>query len=428
MGCVARTLLSDATGVPVGVRPTERRYLPLMSVLLLVISLIALTLGWNAVRTRPGRLGPLWLPAFLTGELAPFLAVGQAVLLGGFWAAGWAGGWTGWTATVALGGSIVLLAVNHTRGFGSKRAVEQAVADVAGLPIALPRVRWTRLLRPYPTPPRSVVIVRDVAYGPDPSHRLDRFSAADAGDLGPVLLQVHGGGWTGGRRDRQARPLMHRMAAAGWVVYSISYRLSPKATFPDHLVDVKRAIAWIRTHGREHGADPSFVAITGGSAGGQLAALAALTADRTDYQPGFESADTSVQACVPLYGVHDLLDGAGTRPKWPYLAGYVLKAEPADNPALWDSASPIHSARRERPPFFILHGSADSLVDRGESRRLAAALRATGPAPVGLAEIPGATHGFDSLHSLRSVRAVDGIQVVLERLRKRAVHHREPVS
>jgi acetyl esterase/lipase len=292
--------------------------------------------------------------------------------------------------------------------------VEQAVAGVVGESVRLPRARVTRLLRPYPSLPRRVVVIRDIAYGPDRSHRLDRFSLRGGSAPGPVLLQIHGGGWTVGRRDQQARPLMHRMAAAGWVVYSISYRLSPRATFPDHLIDVKRAIAWIREHGPGHGADPSFLAVTGGSAGGQLAALAALTAGESAYQPGFEDLDTTVQACVPFYGVHDLLDRSGTRPKWPYLSSHVMKSEPADEPGAWSQASPVQSVRADRPPFLMFHGSYDTLVRPGESRRLAAALRESGSAPVGLAEIPGATHVFDTVHSLRSERAVDGAQIVLE--------------
>jgi acetyl esterase/lipase len=94
----------------------------------------------------------------------------------------------------------------------------------------------------------------------------------------------------------------------------------------------------------------------------------------------------------------------------------VLKAEPSADPALWESASPVRAAAPGYPPFLILHGDADTLVRPGESRRLAAALQAQGPGPVGLAEIPGATHGFDAVHSLRAERAVDGIQVLLERL------------
>ena len=97
----------------------------------------------------------------------------------------------------------------------------------------------------------------------------------------------------------------------GWVGFNIDYRLSPAATFPDHLVDVKRAIAWVREHAAEYGADPDFVCLTGGSAGGHLCALAALTADDPAYQPGFEDADTSVAAAVPFYGVYDLTDSEG---------------------------------------------------------------------------------------------------------------------
>ena len=387
-----------------------------MTVLLLCLAAVAAAFSWNAVRTRRGRFGPLWFPALLTGELAPFHAAAQAAVAGGFWLAGWAGGWAGRVALALFGASIVLLAVNHLRGLGARRAVAQAVGTAVGEPVRLSRLRPGRLLRPYPSPPPGVAVERNRPYGPDPSHRFDRFSPAKTGERLPVVLQVHGGGWTGGRRDQQARPLMHRMAAAGWAVYSISYRLSPRATFPDHLIDVKRAIAWIREHAEAEGLDPSFVAVTGGSAGGQLAALAALTSGRPEYQPGFEQADTSVQACIPLYGVHDLLDRTGRQPKWPYLARYVLKADPAADPALWERASPVRSAAPGHPPFLIIHGDADTLVRPGESRRLAAALRAQGTGAVGLAEIPGATHGFDALHSVRAERAVDGIQLFLDRL------------
>ena len=77
-------------------------------------------------------------------------------------------------------------------------------------------------------------------------------------------------------KDDQGKPLAHRMAAHGWVVVSANYRLSPRFAWPDHIVDVKAAIRWIKEHGAEYGADPDFIAITGGSAGGHLAALAAI--------------------------------------------------------------------------------------------------------------------------------------------------------
>src|SRR5690349_8356251 len=99
---------------------------------------------------------------------------------------------------------------------------------------------------------------------------------------------------------------MNRMAQLGWVCVSVNYRLAPKYLFPTQIVDVKRAIAWVHDNIKEYGGDSSYVVITGGSAGGHLAALAALTPGLDDFQPGFEDADTSVSACVPFYGVYDL--------------------------------------------------------------------------------------------------------------------------
>jgi acetyl esterase/lipase len=243
----------------------------------------------------------------------------------------------------------------------------------------------------------------------------DRYRRQEPSEPAPVLVQVHGGGWTGGRRGWQGRPLVHRLALQGWVVFDLEYRLSPRATFPDQLVDLKRALAWIRASAAEHGADPSFLAVAGGSAGGHLAALAALTAGDPVYQPGFPEADTSIQACLPVYGVHDLLDGAG-RPKWPYLASHVLKVTPEADPEAWRRASPARCARPERPPFLLAHGGAGSLVRPEESRLLAAALRAAGGPAVGYAEFPGATHGFESLHSVRGERFAEGSALVLNGL------------
>ncbi|EUA50325.1 alpha/beta hydrolase fold family protein [Mycobacterium xenopi 3993] len=82
----------------------------------------------------------------------------------------------------------------------------------------------------------------------------------------------------GGKRH-QAYPLMSHLVELGWVCVAINYRLSPRSTWPDHIVDVKRALAWTKTHIAEYGGDPDWIAITGGSAGGHLSALAALTAN-----------------------------------------------------------------------------------------------------------------------------------------------------
>ena len=101
----------------------------------------------------------------------------------------------------------------------------------------------------------------------------------------PVLVQVHGGAWVIGNKDQQAMPLMAHLADRGWICVSINYRLSPRATWPDHIVDVKRALAWVKDHIADYGGDPDFVAITGGSAGGHPCSLAALTPNEPEFQP-----------------------------------------------------------------------------------------------------------------------------------------------
>src|SRR5205823_6138813 len=137
--------------------------------------------------------------------------------------------------------------------------------------------------------------------------------------------------------------------------------LSPRATFPDQLVDVKRAIAWVREHADAYAVDPSFIAITGGSAGATLATLAALTPGEAALQPGFEHADTSVAAFVALHGVYDLLDEEDLRPSvvMNALERRVFKARCREAPDLFRAASPLYHAHAQAPPAFVIHGDID---------------------------------------------------------------------
>ena len=137
------------------------------------------------------------------------------------------------------------------------------------------------------------------------------------------MIQVHGGGWLSGSRYEQGIPLLNHLAALGWVGFNIDYRLSPQATWPDHIVDVKRAIAWVRENADDLGIDPAMICITGGSAGGHLTALAGLSENDPAFQPGFEQADTSVAAAVPFYGVYDLTDAGGVY--YPEMADWVFE-------------------------------------------------------------------------------------------------------
>ena len=227
----------------------------------------------------------------------------------------------------------------------------------------------------------------------------------------PVLVQIPGGAWVIGMRRPQAYPLMSHLAARGWVCVSIGYRVSPRHTWPDHIVDVKRALAWVKENIARYGGDPDFVAITGGSAGGHLSALAALTPNDPKFQPGFEDADTSVAAAVPVYGRYDWFstEGEGRSEFVGLLEKFVVKRKFATHRNVYLDASPIRRLRADAPPFFILHGHDDSLIPVGEAREFAEELRAVSKSPVAYAELPNAQHAFDIFGSPRGHQSAEAV-------------------
>lgn len=194
----------------------------------------------------------------------------------------------------------------------------------------------------------------DIPYGPGGRENLlDIWRRPDLapGRRAPVLIQVPGGAWTINGKRPQAYPLMSRMVELGWICVSINYSKSPRCTWPAHIVDVKRAIAWVRENIADYGGDPDFITITGGSAGAHLAALAALSANDPALQPGFESADTAVQAAAPYYGVYDLTNAENMHEMMmPFLEHFVMRSRYVDNPGLFKAASPISYVHSEAPP------------------------------------------------------------------------------
>jgi acetyl esterase/lipase len=261
--------------------------------------------------------------------------------------------------------------------------------------------------------------VRNLAYGPAGERNLlDIYRPMRAHSQSmPVLLQVHGGGWTMGDKAQQALPLMHYLAVRGWICVAINYRLGPSSRYPDFLVDVKKAIAWIRENIAQFGGDEGFIAITGGSAGGHLASLAALTPNEPDLQPGFESVDTSVATAVTLYGRYDFLDRGGYcagSDLLQILAANVMPCSLEQDPALWERASPLSRVRPDSPPFFVVHGSHDCLIPVGEGTEFVQRLRGVSRAPVLYAELFGADHGYDFANSLWTAHTVRAIHRFLE--------------
>ncbi len=262
---------------------------------------------------------------------------------------------------------------------------------------------------------RYVTKTSTVRYGPYGGANLaDIWRRADlpADGKAPVLLQVPGGAWSIGMRRPQAYPLLSHLAERGWVCVSIAYRVSPRNTWPDHIVDVKRALAWVKENIAEYGGDPDFVAITGGSAGGHLTALTALTPGAPEFQPGFEDADTSVVAAVPVYGRYDWYsdEGAGRREFLAFLRRLVTKVDIRTHRQVYIDASPIDRVHPDAPPFFVLHGADDSIIPVPEGREFVEALRAVSSDTVAYAEIPHAQHAFDFFGSPRGYYTAQAIE------------------
>ena len=280
--------------------------------------------------------------------------------------------------------------------------------------------------RPMATPHPGVEVIKHIPYGPaGVRQQLDIYRPSQLPAQGcPVLLQIHGGAWMMGDKGSQAQPLMYHLASRGWICVAANYRLSPSVGFPTHLEDCKRALCWVRERGRDYGMNPDFVAVTGGSAGGHLSALMGLTANRPEFQADNPATDTSVQACIPFYGVYDFLVRYDQHPNRRvyerFLTGKVLHESVRDNPALWDLASPVAQIHPDAPPFMVLHGTHDSLAAVAEGRVFSAKLREVSQQPVVYVEMPGAEHAWEIVHSLRTEHTIDGVHRFLEWVR--AVH------
>ena len=401
----------------------------------LAVSLIGATFSWNAHRPLL-RSRTLSAPSFMAGWLTDELAwqhlvwqIGATIL---FVAGGALAAWPGWLGLAITLGSWWGLVALIRRARSARGTLEASLREVLG-PAARPldEPSLGRLALPFQRSEPGVEIARDIPYVPDddPRHRLDvyyptgaRSATGDARDPRPVLLQVHGGAWVIGHKAQQALPLMFHMAARGWVCVSANYRLSPRATFPDHLVDLKRAISWIRSNIADYGGDPALVCVTGGSAGGHLSSMLALTANDPEYQPGFETVDTSVAACVPFYGVYDFGNQYGLQPHdglLRLLERSVMKQALEGNPDAFRSASPLARVHPDAPPFFPIHGSLDGLAPVAEARRFVEELRAISKAPVAYAELTGAQHAFEIFHSIRTSYTIRAVEQFLEWVRLR---------
>jgi len=218
----------------------------------------------------------------------------------------------------------------------------------------------------------------------------------------PLILWIHGGGWSFG--DRKS-PIMLWQVDRGYALASVEYRLSDEKTkggsFPGNIIDCKDALIYLRQNAAKYGYDSARVIAAGDSAGGHLAALMGTSAGHADWEP--EGTDCSVQAVVDYYGAVSVANVKD----WPACAeddmpvsliaegmlGAPIRSVRGRMKAA--AANPITYISGNEPPFLILHGDSDTVVPYVQSVYLRDALEAAG-GKVALHRVFGGDHCFES--------------------------------
>jgi acetyl esterase/lipase len=357
-----------------------------LAILLLLLA-IAAAVPLPAKYAHPTLVIPFALGSMLGQIVALPLLIASGVL------AAVTGSPAAWIFAAAAG----LLALAHWRNRHAGRLLLRATGQ------AQVRIPLLAGINPFATGRSNVRRIKNICYGEFGKRNfLDVIVPKECASAAmPVLIHIHGGAWVTGDTNQQAKPLLHYLASRGWMCVDVTYRLGPAHRGPDWIVDVLKAIAWVKEHAREYGGDPDRVALTGGSAGGHLTALAALAHDDPAFKPGFEHADCRVTAAVPMYGFYDFLDRNGhygykeNSALVRFLADKVMPGRPETCPELWSAVSPFNRLRDDAPPMLIVHGSGDSLLPLEDARDFAEALRVRSKAPVRYVELPGTQHAFD---------------------------------
>ncbi|WP_193105399.1 alpha/beta hydrolase [Brachybacterium sp. FME24] len=270
----------------------------------------------------------------------------------------------------------------------------RVIVRTVGVPVGSRPFRGASVL-PFLRPTRLVERISNIPYAPGGQHHLlDLSRRRDLTGPAPVLIYLHGGGYVGGDKHFESGPLRQRMAQRGWIVLSANYSLRPQSAWPEHLVDVKRVLAWVHAHAEEFDMDGTTLVVAGSSAGSHLAVHAALTANQPDLQPGFEDVDTRISAVVGLYGYYGRYYGRGAE----------------EHP----TSAPLDLPADEAPPVVLFHGDQDTYVPVQQARDLVAHLRGGSHHAVAYAELPGAQHGFDVFASPRNRAVLEGVEHFLD--------------
>jgi acetyl esterase/lipase len=369
---------------------------------------------------RPGRRGLFAALAhpvgWAAGEL-PGLGIVAEVLLVALLR------WWGWPSSrwldvlvVVLASAVVLENVTLIAIlFRSRSVVRHAMSESPDRPLALGRPRddvfgrWWRTALLIPFHPRAMQLQRNISYGPLERQRLDIWRFSTTPSNAPVIFYVHGGAWTFGDKREQGRPMLHEFVSRGWIVVAINYRLAPGFPWPAQIEDVTRALGWIKKYIATYGGDPDRVVVAGGSAGGHLASLVALTSHDPAWRPEEASdvADWSVRGVLSFYGV---LEMTGNETQWRGMGGAlrrllahrVVQLPYQGNEDVYMALSPYERINSDSPPFFVVQGANDTLVEVNVARAFVTKFRAVAFAPIYYVELPFTQHAFDLTASPRT--------------------------
>jgi len=284
-------------------------------------------------------------------------------------------------------------------------------ALVSCLPLALAPALGARTwilggrVVPGPLPPHADAAVpaldtrMDVVYGEAGGQLLKLDFAKPTvcrGQRVPVIVYIHGGGWRSGSKSGAFDLDVVKMGfQLGFAVASLDYRLAPKFHFPAQINDCKLAVRFLRGNAADFGIDPARIGAAGGSAGGHLSALLAVTDERDGLEgPGLEGISSRILAAVDEFGPTDLTDVASqTTSEGMSMVTDLLGCDPniCQDRAL--AASPLAYVSPDDPPILIIHGDKDTLVPYRQSELFAERLRIAGNA-CALIKVRNAEHGL----------------------------------
>lgn len=234
----------------------------------------------------------------------------------------------------------------------------------------------------------------DVAYGNDPEQKLDIYLPARTQAKSPVILFVHGGGWSGGNK-RDFGTLAQGAANNGYVGISVGYRLAKadKNKYPAQLDDVQRAVRWVRANAEQYGIDPQRIGAFGASAGGHLVAFLGTRDTRDNSDTALARYSSRVQAVVDLFGPSDLASQKPVSDLAKNIVVNFIGKTPDEAPDVYKDASPLLFVTKTSAPTLIFHGTADPLVPIDQSQVLYDALQKSGVESE-FVKFEGEGHGF----------------------------------